>query len=404
MLTDSAIKRLKPPPKDQTKPDKYSDTHSLQLHVFGTGRMTWIYAYRIEGKQKSLTIGNYPEVSLAEARRARDDARVLVKQGTDPNQAKRQAKREGGDLPSFEFVAREWHSKQSVKWSPSTVLRAIRRLENDVFPYIGKMPIADIDAPELLRVIQRIESRAVDTAHRTLQECGQIFRYGMATGRNIHDPSAALKGALSPHQTKHFAAIVEPDELAKLLRAIDSFNGTFVVKCALQVAPLMFVRIGELRRARWCEIDFDAGEWRYFITKTKQAHIVALPRQALAILRELQQLTGEFEYVFYGGRDRHKPMSDAAINAALRRMGYDTKTEITGHGFRATARTMLHERLRFAPDVIEHQLAHSVPDSLGVAYNRTKFIDERRQMMQVWADYLDELRQGQVIRFPKATA
>jgi integrase len=284
------------------------------------------------------------------------------------------------------------------------VLRAIRRLENDVFPYIGKMPIADIDAPELLRVIQRIESRAVDTAHRTLQECGQIFRYGMATGRNIHDPSAALKGALSPHQTKHFAAIVEPDELAKLLRAIDSFNGTFVVKCALQVAPLMFVRIGELRRARWCEIDFDAGEWRYFITKTKQAHIVALPRQALAILRELQQLTGEFEYVFYGGRDRHKPMSDAAINAALRRMGYDTKTEITGHGFRATARTMLHERLRFAPDVIEHQLAHSVPDSLGVAYNRTKFIDERRQMMQVWADYLDELRQGQVIRFPKATA
>lgn len=404
MLTDAAIKKIKKPDLNQKTPDKHTDTHGLQLHVFANGRMTWIYAYRLDSKQKTFTIGKYPQVSLADARRARDDARRQVEQQIDPSRAKQQIKRQGEGLPTFELVAREWHTTQSPKWSDSTIIRAMRRLENDVFPYIGKLPIAQITAPDLLQVMRRIETRSVDTAYRALQECGQIFRYGVATGRNQYDPSAALKGALAPRITKHFAAIIEPDELAKLLRVIDGFNGTFVVKCALQVAPMMFVRIGELRTAKWTDIDLQAGEWRYFVSKTKQNHIVALPRQAIAILSDLKQLTGEFEHVFYGGRNRHQPMSEAAINAALRRMGYDTKTEITGHGFRATARTLLHERLRFPPDVIEHQLAHSVPDSLGTSYNRTRFIDERRTMMQAWADYLDELKQGQVIRFPKATA
>lgn len=405
MLTDSAIKRLKPPPSEQGAPDKYSDAHGLQLHLFANGRASWIYAYRLDGKQRTLTIGKYPAVSLAEARRKRDEARQQVEQGIDPNQAKQQAKRELEGADTFEYVAREWHTKKSTQWASSTVVKLLRRLEMDVFPYIGKQPIAAITAPDLLRVIQRIESRSIDTAYRALQECGQIFRYGMATGRNIHDPSTALKGALSPRPERHFAAITEPHELAKLLKAIESFNGTFVVKCALQLAPMFFTRIGELRTARWADIDLDAAEWRFYITKTKQDHIVTLPAQAVAILRDLQQLTGSFEYVFYGARDRRKPMSDAAINASLRRMGYDTKTEITGHGFRATARTILHERLGFERDVIEHQLAHSVGDALGTAYNRTKFLEQRRTMMQAWADYLEGLRtDSNVIPFGRVSA
>ena len=405
MLTDAAIKRLKSPPAEQTKPDKHSDGHGLQLHIFATGRMSWIYAYRFDGKQRTLTIGKYPAVSLAEARRKRDEAHQQIQQGIDPNQTKQQANRELEGADTFEYVAREWHAKKSTQWAGSTVVKLLRRLELDIFPYIGKQPITTLTAPDLLRVIQRIESRSIDTAYRALQECGQIFRYGMATGRNIHDPSMALKGALSPRPEKHFAAITEPHELAKLLKAIESFNGTFVVKCALQLAPMFFTRIGELRTARWADIDLDAAEWRFYITKTKQDHIVTLPAQAVAILRDLQQLTGSFEHVFYGARDRRKPMSDAAINASLRRMGYDTKTEITGHGFRATARTILHERLGFERDVIEHQLAHSVGDALGTAYNRTKFLEQRRTMMQAWADYLEGLRtDSNVIPFGRASA
>jgi integrase len=225
----------------------------------------------------------------------------------------------------------------------------------------------------------------------------------MAIGTNVQDPSPALRGVLTKRSKSHFAAITDPIPAGALLRAIDGFNGTFVVKCALQLAPLFFVRPGELRRAKWSEIDFESGEWRYFITKTKQDHIVSLSRQAIAILRDLQQLTGQYEHVFIGGRDPKRPMSDAAINAALRRMGYDTKTEMTGHGFRAMARTILHERLGLDRDVIEHQLAHSVPDSLGTAYNRTKFLDQRKVMMQEWADYLEELRGGLIVPLPMLT-
>jgi integrase len=400
MLTDSQIKKIKPTP-DKKSPDRYNDGNGLYLHVFSAGGKRWIMDYRFEGKRKSYSIGTYPDVSLANAREKRDDARKLLTQGIDPSVTKKLKQLDDAGHNSFKHVALQWVAKKSSSWAESTATKISRRFVVDVFPYIGKLPIADVTAPDLLRVIQRIETRSVDTAYRALEECGQIFRYGMAIGSNIHDPSVALRGALSARPNKHFAAIIEPNEAGQLLRAIDSFNGSFVVKCALQLAPLFFARIGELRRAKWQEIDFEACEWRYVVTKTKQDHIVPLSSQAILILRDLQQLTGQYEYVFIGGRDPKRPMSDGAINAALRRMGYDTKNEMTGHGFRAMARTILHERLGLDRDVIEHQLAHRVSDALGTAYNRTKFVAQRKMMMQTWSDYLYELKGGKVIQFPK---
>lgn len=317
-----------------------------------------------------------------------------------PSEAKQQAKREADGADTFEYVGREWFAKKQHEWVEGNTKRVLLRLESDVYPYLGKRKIADITAPELLRVVQRIESRSVETAHRVLQYCGQIFRYGMATGRNIHDPSPALRGALTKYKKTNFPTITDP---AKLLKSIDLYHGTFVVQCALKLAPMFFVRIGELRQAKWSEIDLDAAEWRFAVSKTGQDHIVTLPTQAVAILRDLHQLTGSYDYVFYGARNRQRLMSDRAINTALQIMGYDTKSEITGHGFRAMARTVLHERLGFPPDVIEHQLAHRVPDSLGTAYNRTKFLEQRKLMMQAWADYLEGPRtDSNLIPFSKA--
>ncbi|HBO82591.1 MAG TPA: integrase, partial [Cupriavidus sp.] len=251
-----------------------------------------------------------------------------------------------------------------------------------------------IKAPEVLSVLRRVEARgALDTAHRVHQNCGQVFRYAVATGRAERDVSADLRGALPPARHTHFASITEPADVAGLLRALDGFRGTFVVQCALRLAPMLFVRPGELRTAEWSQFDLDKAQWRYTVSKTKTEHLVPLASQAVAILHELHALTGDRKYVF-PGRDVKKPMSGAAINAALRRMGFDTKTEITGHGFRAMARTILHEQLRFPSEVIEHQLAHKVADALGTAYNRTKFIDDRISMMQRWADYLEQLKAG----------
>ena len=279
-------------------------------------------------------------------------------------------------------------------WAASHADKIINRLENDVFPWIGSKPIADIKPVELLAVIRRTESRgALDTAHRVKQNCGQVFRYAVATGRAERDPSQDLRGAIPSAKKNHFASITDPMQVAELLRAIQAFRGTFVVQSALRLSPLLFVRPGELRRAEWKDLDLDKAEWRYFVTKTKTEHSVPLAAQAVAMLRDLYALTGHGRYVF-PGRDPQKPMSDAAVNAALRRMGYDTKTEITGHGFRAMARTILAEELHQKPEVIEHQLAHKVPDTLGTAYNRTKFLKERREMMQLWADYLDKLKTG----------
>ena len=388
-LTDTAIRKA----KSADKRRRLFDSNGLYLEIPPSGSKLWRLKYRFVGKEKRLALGIYPAVSLADARKGRDNARRLLAQGIDPGEYRKieKAARFERAENSFEVVAREWFAKYSPTWAPSHAVKIAKRLENDVFPWMGARPIAEITAPELLKVLRRIEGRgALDTAHRAHQNCGQVFRYAVATGRSTRDPSADLRGALPPANHEHFASITEPAKVAELLRAIGGFKGTFIVQCALRLAPMLFVRPGELRKALWADFDLNKAEWCYLATKTSTEHLVPLSSQAVAILRELNALTGHREYVF-PGRDPKKPMSDAAVNAALRRLGYDTRTEITGHGFRAMARTILHQDLDFAPEVIEHQLAHRVPDSLGEAYNRTKFIKQRRVMMQKWADYLENL-------------
>jgi integrase len=395
-LTDTTIRNAKPGEKSR----KLFDSGGLFLFVTPSGGKLWRFKYRFGGKEKLLALGAYPALSLKDARQRRDDARKLLAQDIDPGDNRKAQKSAAlaRKADSFEVIAREWFAKYARTWAQSHSSKVIQRLEKDVFPWLGDRPISQITAPELLTVLRRIEDRgALDTALRAKQNCGQVFRYAVASGRAERDPSADLRGALAPVKHENFAAITDPALVAELLRAIDGFRGTLVVKCALQLAPMFFVRPGELRTAEWVAFDLDKAEWRYLVTKTRTEHLVPLSTQAVAILRELHALTGQRRYVF-PGRDPNKPMSDAAINAALRRLGYDTKTEITGHGFRAMARTILHEELHFKPEVIEHQLAHRVADALGAAYNRTRFLTERRAMMQQWADYLAELKADGCVR------
>lgn len=391
-LTDAEIRNA--PPRE--KAYRLADGSGMYLEVSPAGGKYWRFKYRFAGKEKRLALGVYPEVGGKEARLRRDEARRLLANGIDPGIERKVQKAATVERAanSFEAVAREWFARQSPGWAKTHADKIIARLEKDVFPWLGGRAIAEIKAPEVLAVLRRVEARgALDTAHRVHQNCGQVFRYAVATGRAERDVSADLRGALPPARHTHFASVTEPVEVAGLLRALDGFQGTFVVQCALRLAPLLFVRPGELRTAEWGQFDLDKAQWRYTVSKTRTEHLVPLAAQAVSILRELHALTGQRKYVF-PGRDVKKPMSGAAINAALRRMGFDTKTEITGHGFRAMARTILHEQLRFPSEVIEHQLAHKVPDALGTAYNRTKFIDDRIKMMQQWADYLDNLKAG----------
>jgi integrase len=338
----------------------------------------------------------YPEVGLAKARERRDEARKLLADGVDPSDHRKATKAAGVERAanSFEAIAREWYAKQAPTWNASHGDRILARLDRDVFPWIGGRPIAEVTAPELLAMLRRIESRgAIETAHRAMQSCGQVMRYAIATGRAERDVAADLRGALQPVKSEHFAAITDPAAVGPLLRAIHGYRGTLTVQCALKLAPLVFVRPGELRRAKWTDIDLDAAEWRFIASKTETPHVVPLATQAVAILRELHALTGHGVYVFPGARSHERPMSDNAILAALRRMGIG-KDEMSGHGFRALARTILDEVLGFRPDWIEHQLAHAVRDPLGRAYNRATHLPERRQMMQAWADWLDRQRTG----------
>lgn len=371
-----------------------ADTGGLYLLIHPSGSKWWRFDYRFDGKRKTLSMGVYPDVSLKMARERRDEARKMLAASIDPGlnrKAQKLATRERS-TNSFEVVGREWFEKNQHTWAPSHASKIIERLSRDVFPWLGNTPVAEIKAPDVLSVLRRIEGRGtLDTAHRAKGNISQIMRFAVATGRAERDPCPDLKGALPPAKENNFAAITDPAAVAELLRAIDAFKGTFVVRSALLIAPMVFVRPGELRKAEWADFDLERGEWKYVVTKTKTEHIVPLASQAIRILRELYPFSGHLRYVF-PGRDPQKPMSEAAINAALRRLGYDTKNEITGHGFRAMARTILHEELHINPDVIEHQLAHKVPDVLGTAYNRTKFLSERRKMMQTWADYLDALK------------
>jgi integrase len=393
-LSDIQVKNAKP----QAKEVKLFDGGGLFLLVTPSGGQLWRFKYRFGGKEKQLSFGAYPAISLVGARQRREDAKKLLANGVDPSEMKKslQQAKIALDENSFEIVAREWITKFSNKWSQVHATTIMDRLEKDVFPYIGSCPIINVHSPALLAVLRRVESRgALDTAHRIRNHCGQVFRYGVATGRVERDPSRDLQGALPPVKFGHRAAFTDPKELAPLLRAVEDYQGSFVVKCAMQLLPILFPRPGELRRMEWTELDFDAAQWNIPAVKMKmnQAHIVPLPSQALHVLNELKPLTGHSIYVFPCHRSPLRCMSDNAINAGLRRMGFE-KSEVSAHGFRATARTMLHEILQFSPDAIEAQLSHAVPDRLGRAYNRTTHLSERKEMMQTWADYLDGLKAG----------
>ena len=380
--------------KSKDKPYKVFDGKGLYLLVNSTGKY-WRLDYRFGGKRNTLALGVYPGVSVAAAREKREAARKLLADGIDPSLHRQLQK--GRDsiaaANSFEAVALEWLAKFGPTWSEGHGDKIKRRLERDVFPWIGARPVGAITAPELLTVLRRIEGRgAVETAHRAHQNCGQVFRYAVATGRAERDPSADLRGALPPVKQTHHASITDPKAIGELLRALQSYKGSFVTQCALRLAPLTFVRPGELRHAEWGEFDFDAAEWRIPAGKMKAGalHIVPLSQQAVAILRELHPLTGGDGYLFPSVRTTKRPMSDNTILGALRRLGY-TGDQMTGHGFRSMASTLLNEQ-GWHKDAIERQLAHGERNKVRAAYNYAEHLPVRRQMMQAWADYLDVLR------------
>jgi integrase len=393
-LSDTAIRKIKPTGKSF----KVADERGLHLLVTPSGGKLWRLKYRFEGKEKLLSFGTYPDVPLVRAREKRDEARRILADGIDPSEHRKahQAMRAEVIGNTFEAIAREWYSKQLRSWSPRQAVKVSGLFEKNLYPWLGKRPITEIKAIELLATLRRMEDRgAVETARQALQCCGQVFRYAIATGRAERDITPDLRGALSKSKPKHYAAITDPVKVGGLLRAIDGYSGTLAVKCALKLGVLSFVRPGELRKAEWDEIDFDRAEWNIPAERMKmdEPHLVPLCRQALEVLRELQPLTGHGRFVFPGERSHQRPMSENSVNAALRRMGYP-QDEMTGHGFRAMARTLIDEVLGIRPDFIEHQLAHAVKDPNGRAYNRTAHLVERRKMMQKWADYLDKLKAG----------
>lgn len=391
-LSDTAIRNAKP----AEKAVKITDGDGLYLLVQPSGAKWWRFDYRFAGKRKTLSMGVYPEVSLKQARERRDEARKLVAAGVDPS-AHRKATKDATVGNTFEAVAREWYGKQVTVIKASTAEKLLRRLEGDVFPYLGARPIDQITAPEVLMVIKRIDGRgAHDIARRMHQAIGRIFSYGVGHGFCVRNPARDIetRDVLQPVKTRHHASITDPKQVGALLRAIDGFVGSFVTKCALQLAPLVFVRPGELRHAEWAEIDLDAAVWRIPAGKMKmaEAHIVPLSEQAVAILREIHPLTASKRYVFPSERGGGRPMSENTINAALRRLGY-TRDEMTGHGFRSTASTLLHE-LGYQHHIIERQLAHAERNAVSAAYNFAEYMPERRTMMQEWADHLDKLKKG----------
>ena len=390
MLTDTKLKALKP----RGKLYRLADGAGLCIEVHPSGARYWRFRYRFAGKAKMLSLGVYPEVSLADARQRLEDVRRLLGCGIDPSAQRRQDKltAQFAVVNGFEAVAREWLAGRG-KLADVTKAKTRWMLETYVFPWIGKRPVGEVTAPELLAVLRRPESLdKLETAQRLKQICGQVFRYAVATGRAERDPSADLRGALKTKKTRHHASITNPAKVGELLRAIDGFSGGLVVASALKIAPLVFVRPGELRKAEWSEFDLDNAEWRIPAERMKMRalHIVPLSEQAVAILKELQPLTGHGRYVFPSIRSQRDPMSENTITAALRRLGY-TGDEMTGHGFRSMASTMLNEQ-GWAPDVIERQLAHAERNRVRAAYNHAEYLPERRKMMQAWADYLGGLR------------
>ncbi|MDD2900569.1 MAG: integrase arm-type DNA-binding domain-containing protein [Desulfuromonadaceae bacterium] len=386
--------------KPKVKAYKLSDGLGLHLLVMPSGGKLWRFQYRFANKQKALAFGSFPEISIADARKRREEARQLVANGIDPGEVKKEQKllelkKVGSDSNTFAKVAREWHEFKKGEWSENHANRLMRRLEMDIFPFIGNKPIAKIERPELVILLQRVAIRSVETAIRLKIAFYGVFRYAHNNGTIKVNPAIEFKDVIPKATVTHMAAPTVPKKLGELVRAIDGFSGSFVTMCALKLTPLFFVRPGELRSMEWSELDFDSAEWNIPARKMKMKkdHLVPLSTQALEILRVLQPLTGSGTYVFPCHRTPLKCMSENTINACLRRLGFD-KTEITAHGFRATARTMLDELLGFRPDIIEHQLSHAVKDSNGTAYNRTTHLPYRRGMMQSWSDYLDSLKKA----------
>jgi integrase len=392
-LNDTFLRRVKH--SGAPAGDKHTDSAGMHLLVKAAGKY-WRLNYRFDGKQKTLALGVYPTISLQDARARRDAAKKLLANGIDPSKDKAEQReaRVRATSHSFEAVARAWLAKTAANRAATTQEKNTNWLERNIFPEIGTLPIADIGPRDVLAALAKIEARgAVESAHKIKQLCGQIFRFAIATGLSERDVTVDLRGALAAIPRNHYAAITEPDAAGALLRSIDSYTGHPYAVAALKLAPLVFVRPGELRAAEWPEFDLDAGEWRIPAEKMKMRtdHLVPLATQAVTVLRAVQLLTGAGRYVFPSIRTNDRCMSENTVNAALRNLGYD-KEQMTGHGFRAMARTMLDEVLGERVDLIEHQLAHQVKDANGRAYNRTAHLPARREMMQRWADYLDLIK------------
>ena len=392
-LSDTKAKALKPRDKKYLE----ADEKGLYLEVKPNGTKRWVFRFRLHEKRCDLALGVYPDVTLKSARQARDEAREYVASGIDPRDVKRARKESTleANRNSFAAVGEEWFAAKMAHLSKSSKDRAYLALSRDLNPYLGKRPISDITPPEVLRCLRRIESRGTqETAHRVKRVASQVFRFAVATGKADRDPTTDLTGALTPTKKKHLAAITDPQEVGRLMLAIEGYQGTRTVQTALKLSPLLFCRPGELRKLEWEEVNWEARQIELPSEKMKmgEPHIIPLAEQALALIRELEPLTGRGKYVFPSARGQSRPLSDAGVRTALRTLGYDNET-MTAHGFRAMARTLLDEVPGFRVDYIEHQLAHGVKDTLGRAYNRTKHLPQRREMMQKWADYLDDLKE-----------
>ncbi len=403
-LTATTVRLAKP----KEKLYRLSDGRGLSIEVPPSGRKRWRFRYvkPETGKASMLSLGTYPEISLADARGLAMDMAELVAKGKDPVDVRKEQKTKTRQASknTFEVIAGEWMRRHLKNKSASHIKRTTSIMNNCILPALGRKQVAKITSADVLSMARIHEKRgATDTAKRSIQICGQIFREAIIRGLIDTDPTLPIRGAVICPPVKHMAATTDPVKVGGYLRAFDAFQGGAVVSVAIRLLPLLFCRPGELRKMRWEDVDLETREWRYTASKTNTDHLVPLSNQAVALLEEIHPLTGHLPggWVFIGGRTPLRPMSEAAINAAYRRLGIDTKTELTGHGWRSVARTLLHERLNYPPEVIEHQLAHAVPDALGSAYNRTKFIDQRKEMMQVWADYLDKLKAGaEVVKFP----
>lgn len=410
-LTDAAVKRAKP----GAKPVRIRDGRGLYVEIAPSGGKWWRWKYRFGGKERLLSMGTYPDVTLKAARERRDDARALLQSGIDPGAARKAAKanRSTAGINSFETTAREFHDVKREEWSEAHAKRWLERLEKDVFPWVGSLQLPDVTAPVLLTTLRRVEARGVrETVHSIQQACGQVFRHGIVTGRCERNPAADLRGALKPVLVKNMAAVTEPSAVGDLMRAIDGYQGSPLTRGALVLSALLFQRPGNVRAMRWAtvELEGDAPTWTIPAAEMKRSryqkengrpHVVPLAPQAVAALRELQPLTSHGAYVFPSMLGGARPMSENTVNTALRRLGYDRNTA-TAHGFRAMARTVMVERLGVNPEVIEAQLAHGKSGPLGASYDRSEFMDQRRKLMAQWADYLDMLRaQGHMTSIAK---